>query len=217
MPTDRGQIDAESGYLRSNPNGVRGLGALTADVERLRHRLGPPTDDLTAGLETNIEEIHSAVMAIPPSAIAVEIEWMRFARALAHEAQITRNQAGEIWEILEAASRLAPNYDEAKNRRRWLRYIDEALDRDNPITIATVFDLAKKHGWPGWSPPTVTSTGNQDAAMSMEPDPLDFVMTTVGRRGAADQQRVLFPARHIRDLSAKRRLLAKSRCSPRNN
>jgi hypothetical protein len=34
------------------------------------------------------------------------------------------------------------------------------LDRDNPITIATVFGLAKRHGWQGWSPPTAASTSS---------------------------------------------------------
>ena len=42
------------------------------------------------------------------------------------------------------ASRRAPGYDEPDNRSRWLRYIEEALDRDKPITIGTV-DLAQ-HG-----------------------------------------------------------------------
>ena len=35
------------------------------------------------------------------------------------------------------------------------RYIDEASDRENPITIAATFHIAREHGWPGWSPPVV--------------------------------------------------------------
>jgi hypothetical protein len=37
-----------------------------------------------------------------------------------------------------------------------LRLIGEAFAREKPITIATVFDLAKKHGWRGWSPSGAT-------------------------------------------------------------
>jgi hypothetical protein len=111
-------------------------------------------------LECNIEEIRSAVSAIPPSAISTEPEWMKLARALAHEARIFKGQTEELWEILDAKSRLALSYNETENWHRWRRYIDEALNRDDPITIATVFDLAKRHGWQGWSPPLVTTRGN---------------------------------------------------------
>ena len=77
---------------------------------------------------------------------------MKFARALAHEAAVYKKQSEELWQILDTASRLAPGYNEAENRIRWLRLIGEAFARQKPITIATVFDLAKKHGWLGWSP-----------------------------------------------------------------
>ena len=77
---------------------------------------------------------------------------MKFARALAHEAAIHKKQSEQLYEILDSASRPAPGYNEPDNRSRWLRYINEAFDREKPITIATVFDLAKKHGWQGWSP-----------------------------------------------------------------
>jgi hypothetical protein len=124
-------------------------------------------DDLSAGLETNIEEIRSAVMAIPSSAISIEVDWVKFVRGLAHEARIYKGQAEQLWEIADTASRQAPGYDEIGNRTRWLRYIDEATDRDTPITIATVFDLAKQHGWKGWSPPTaVSSTGGGFGALT---------------------------------------------------
>ena len=49
------------------------------------------------------------------------------------------------------------------------RYIDEALDRDHPITIATVFDMARKHGWQGWAPPTITSLVNGPANAGFGP------------------------------------------------
>jgi hypothetical protein len=133
---------------------VGNLAFTPADAERLRRLFGTATNDFSAGLETNVEEIRSAVSAIPPSAISTELDWMKFARALAHEARTYKGQTGQIWGLLDTASAAAPGYDQFANRNRWLRYIGEAFDCDNPITIATVFDLAKKHGWQGWSPPT---------------------------------------------------------------
>jgi hypothetical protein len=131
-----------------------------ADRERIQKLFGHlPVENLSAGLETNIEEIRSAVSAIPSSAISTEPEWMRFARGLAREAAVHKDQAEQLWEVLDTASRPAPVYNAEDNRSRWLRYIGEAFSRENPITIATVFDLARKHGWPGWSPPvTVTAS-----------------------------------------------------------
>ena len=82
---------------------------------------------------------------------------MRFARGLAREAAVYKNQAEELWEILDTASHGAPGYNEEDNRSRWLRHISEAFNRENPITIATVFDLARKHGWQGWSPPVMAT------------------------------------------------------------
>ena len=130
-----------------------------ADRERIQKLFGLPIEDnLSAGLETNIEEIRSAVSAIPSSAIATEPEWMRLARALAHEAAVfNKPQADQLWEILDTASRGAPGYDEADNQSRWLRYIDEAWNSANPITIDTVFHMALDHGWKGWSPPVAAN------------------------------------------------------------
>ena len=122
-----------------------------ADRERLRKQFGHLDGSLSDGLETNVEEIRSAVSAIPPSEISTEADWMKFARALAHEAAVYKWQSEKLWEILDFASRGAPGYNEPENRTRWLRLIGEAFARDKPITIATVFDLAKKHGWRGWS------------------------------------------------------------------
>src|SRR5262249_34445607 len=64
-----------------------------ADAERLSRLFGLVTDDLGAGIETNIEEIRSAVSAIPPTAISTEPKWMNFMRGLAHEARIFKSQA----------------------------------------------------------------------------------------------------------------------------
>jgi hypothetical protein len=126
-----------------------------ADRLRLHKFFGHlPHESLADGLETNIEEIRSAVAAIPPSAIATEPDWMEFARALAFEAVVfNKKQANELWEICDAASRMAPGYDQDDNRRRFQRYMNEALDHENPITIGTVFYKALEHGWQGWSPP----------------------------------------------------------------
>jgi hypothetical protein len=123
-----------------------------ADREYLQGVFGTPNDSLSDGIETNIEEIRSAVSAIPPSAISSEADWMTLARAMAHEAAVHKSQSEELWEILDSASRPAPGYNAPDNRARWLRLIGEAFAREKPITIATMFDLAKKHGWRGRSP-----------------------------------------------------------------
>jgi hypothetical protein len=39
---------------------------------------------------------------------------------------------------------------------RWESYVDGASDGDGPITIATVYDTAHKHGWQGWVPSVTT-------------------------------------------------------------
>src|SRR5215211_1495595 len=141
-----------------------------ADPERSRWLFGDyymaSAGELTAGLETNIEEIRSAVSAIPPSAISSEPEWMKVARGLAHEPAIYEDQADQLWEILDTASRAAPSYNEIDNRERWIRYRDEAFNTDTPITIATVFHMARRYGWPGWSPP-VTPAGYHGAGLGL--------------------------------------------------
>jgi AAA domain/Primase C terminal 2 (PriCT-2) len=149
----------------ASANGQQG-NFTAADRERLQELFGHLEGSLSDGIETNIAEIRSAVSAIPPSAISAEADWMKFARALAHEAAVHKAQAEELWEILDTASRLAPGYNEPDNRNRWLRHVSEAFDRDKPITIATVFDLAKKNGWPGWAPPSAAEnpSGADDTA-----------------------------------------------------
>ncbi|WP_439923340.1 AAA family ATPase [Nitrobacter sp. JJSN] len=127
--------------------------------ERLQKLSGHLTGSLADGIDTNIEKIRSAMSAIPPSAIASEGDWVKVARALAHEAAVYKGQTDELWEILDNASLAAPGYNEADNRSRWRRYTSEALDRENPITIATVFDLARKNGWQGWAPQAVNYRG----------------------------------------------------------
>src|SRR5205807_2690642 len=98
----------------------------------------------------DIEEIRFAALAIPPSAISAEPEWMKLARALAHEAQRYPKQADELWEILDEVSRRAPGHNKEENRSRWFRYMREAGERECPITVATVFALAGQHGYQGY-------------------------------------------------------------------
>jgi hypothetical protein len=76
----------------------------------------PPIERLSEDLAANIDEIRSAVMAIPPSVIAEEGTWMRLARGLAHEARVFKKEQ-KMWEILDAASRRADNYDEERSHR----------------------------------------------------------------------------------------------------
>jgi hypothetical protein len=91
----------------------------SADRERLQKLFGHlPVESLSEGLETNIEEIRSAVSAIPPATISTEPEWMRFARGLAHEAAVYKHQAEQLWEILDTASRSAHGYNEEEMRSR---------------------------------------------------------------------------------------------------
>jgi hypothetical protein len=153
----------------SAANGQQQGNFTAADRERLQKFFGVANDSLADGIETNIEEIRSAVSAIPPSAISAEADWMKFARALAHHAAIHKAQAEELWDILDTASRPAPGYNGPDNRDRWSRYIREAFDREKPITIATVFDLAKKQGWRGWSPSG--SEAGEGAAAANESSP----------------------------------------------
>jgi hypothetical protein len=112
---------------------------------------GQPTESLSEGIWP-IEEIRSAVAAIPPAAVTDEEDWMKFARALAHHAAYHPDLEEQLWQVLDQASRGAANYDEAENRSRWERYQREALGRTDPITIATVFHLAVQHNWNGSSP-----------------------------------------------------------------
>jgi hypothetical protein len=104
-------------------------------------------------------------MAIPPPVIADEGNWMRLARGLAHEARVFKKEQ-EMWEILDAVSRRADNYDEEENRRRFQRYMNEALDREDPISIRSVFHMAAEHGWQGWSPPIAPIESPADLKVS---------------------------------------------------
>lgn len=107
-------------------------------------------NELAAGIpQIELGRVRSAALAIPPDILAAEEEWMRVARALAHTAWRYPDLADPLWDILDTVSRSASGYDEVENRRRWDRYINEASARENPITIATLFDLARKHGWDG--------------------------------------------------------------------
>jgi hypothetical protein len=106
-----------------------------------------PVESLAAGLEANLDELRSAVAAIPPEAITHEYDWMRFARALAWEARLYPERKEILWEMLDGASRRAPKYDERNNRIRFERHIAEAFDHETPNTPITIFYIAKEHGW----------------------------------------------------------------------
>src|SRR5262249_39128288 len=54
-----------------------------------------------------------------------------------------------LWEILDTVSKRAPKYDKDNNRERFNRYISEAGEGEKTITIATLFLLAREHGWEG--------------------------------------------------------------------
>jgi hypothetical protein len=117
-----------------------------------------PVETLSAGLEPNIQQIRSAVAAIPPTAIKTEADWMKMARALAHEAAVHKGYTDQLWDILDAASRGAPGYHQEDNRDRFHRYVREAFNRSNPITIATSFHMALDHGWDGRSSSNSTTS-----------------------------------------------------------
>ncbi|WMT75428.1 AAA family ATPase [Bradyrhizobium sp. Ash2021] len=145
--------------------------------QRLQKLFGHLTvTSLSDGLYTDVEEIRSAVAAIPAAAIADEQGWLEVARALAHEAAIHKTQAEQLWQILDTASSQAPGYDLSDNRKRWDRYVSEAFNDDNPITIATVYYLAHKHGWQGWSAaeiaPSIAAVPNSPRAVPVASLPL---------------------------------------------
>jgi hypothetical protein len=108
-----------------------------------------PVESLAEGLGPNITEIRSALGAIPSSAIASEPDWMKVARALAHEAAVHPGHAEQLWQELDEVSQRAPGYNQQENWERFQRYRREALTRSDPITISTLYHLALRHGWNG--------------------------------------------------------------------
>jgi hypothetical protein len=123
-----------------------------AERERIRRLFGHiPLRAFGVGLETNLDELRSAVAAIPPEAIAKEPDWVDLARALAWEAKLCPERTEALWEILDAVSKTAPNYVKQDNRTKFERYIREAGNHETPITIATAFHMAREHGWQGRS------------------------------------------------------------------
>jgi hypothetical protein len=111
----------------------------------------PPS---AASCPDDIATIRAAVKVIPSAALSSEHEWTRLARALAHKAALVPEQRRELERILDDASRDAQGYDEEENRRRFQRYVDEAFDHREPITIKTAYHMASTHGWTGWQPAT---------------------------------------------------------------
>jgi Protein of unknown function (DUF3987) len=131
----------------------------------------PGESDLSAGLKVNLNEIRSAALAVPPAAISSEEDWMnKLARPLAHTASIYKSQADGIYEILKEASARAGagKYDETENRTRFDRYVAESFNHERPITISTLFDVAKKYNWKGWQPETVVQMSMTSPATASE-------------------------------------------------
>jgi hypothetical protein len=124
--------------------------------------------ELSAGLLPDLVEIRSAVLALPREQFSTEGEWMTIARALAHTASMHPAISEELWMILDEASRRASGYNEVENRLRWERYIKEAPQSERPITLGTVFHLARLAGWPGKSR-QITSEANGTLPRSRMP------------------------------------------------
>jgi AAA domain len=143
------RTDLDSGAMDKSPTD-KGAGAAEQTFE-----LGPmdpafahfEPQRLGAGMEANLDEVRAAVAAIPGEAIADETDWMNFARAFAWEARMYPERKQVLWEILDTASRRAPNYDRDKNLARYNRYIGEVGENSIPITF--IFHLAADHGWDG--------------------------------------------------------------------
>ena len=79
------ELQMHAGYNKQREDGAASINRQqshfnAADGERLRKLFGDPSNSLSSGIETNIEEIRSAVAAIPASAISHERDWTTFAR-----------------------------------------------------------------------------------------------------------------------------------------
>jgi hypothetical protein len=83
---------------------------------------------------------------------------MKVARAFAHEAAVHKNYTEQLWQVLEEVSRRASGYNQEENRRRFERYIGEAFNRSEPITIGTFYHMALAHGWNGLASSNTAST-----------------------------------------------------------
>ena len=90
-----------------------------------------------------------------PEVLADEPDWMnKIARPFAHQARCFPDQREELERLLDEVSQKAAGYDREQNAARFDRYIDEALDRDSPITIASFFFWVRALGWAGY--PAIT-------------------------------------------------------------
>jgi hypothetical protein len=142
--------DLDPGALGKDAKPVRGQvnqpdGQKIDVASALKHLI---PQSLGEGVEvSSIEEIRSAALAIPPAVITDEPNWMNFARALAWEAKMRPERSEALWEILDTVSRQAPKYNKDNNRAKFDRYIDEAGTGEKTNTIATLFFLAREHGW----------------------------------------------------------------------
>jgi Family of unknown function (DUF5906)/Primase C terminal 2 (PriCT-2) len=145
-------------YVSALPTSARTSNVVQLPGFEKRPPITGPSE-LSAGIEPDITEIRSAVLAIPQGQFAREDGWMTVARALAHTAWLHPTLSEELWAILDEASRGAPRYHQDDNRQRWERYIREAPQSERPITLSTVFHLARVAGWTGGSA-QITCKGN---------------------------------------------------------
>jgi AAA domain/Primase C terminal 2 (PriCT-2) len=178
--TAASRSQTSTGYAALRNNGAPDWAYTTKPAAAFAHL--DPMEGQAAGSETNIEEIRSATMAIPASVLSTEEEWMKFARGLAHEAARIPHHSEQLWDILNTISSAAPNYDENDNRERWLRYINEASSHPTPITISTIFHMARQHGWPGWSPPLAAAAVSTPATPIWSADELKISFDNIPHR-----------------------------------
>ncbi len=110
-------------------------------IERLSFESGAPQ-----GEEREDVCLDEVISALPYIDAAPDDLWWRVGMAL------KRALGDDLgWALFNAWSRRAANYDEPRNRKRW-RSFGRRL-RDKPVTLATIFFLARKNGWRGWMPP----------------------------------------------------------------
>jgi hypothetical protein len=126
---------------------------------------GLPIEHLFPLTEKDVDEIRSAVMAIPPSELEENKGWMDVARPIAHEAWLYPEHQEVLYAILDEASKRSPkNYNVGKNRTEFERFIREARTHgDKARKIGSLFHQAMQHGWrslpaPVQSAPAVPAT-----------------------------------------------------------
>jgi AAA domain len=125
----------------------------------------------------DFDKLWSAVWALPDVIIADENDWMNLVcRALANEAmRLDDDPATTEWlyNLLDARSRIdaqgatPKEYNEAKNRQRFERCMDEYNPDDpvrRPILSGSIYQRAEEHGW---SAPVAPGSGSVAASAAI--------------------------------------------------